>query len=140
MLFRSLELLTHGQQVSVMAQRYIPEISTMGDKRILLINGEPVAHALARIPAPGELRGNLAAGASGKVVAITDRDRWLCAQIAPVLQAKGLYFVGIDIIGDYLTEINVTSPTCIREISAETGLDIAGDYLRCLGTLKGMMS
>ena len=127
-----LEVLTQGQQVSIMAQQYIPEISTLGDKRILLINGEPVPYALARIPSAGELRGNLAAGARGEVVEITERDRWLCAQIAPTLKAKGLYFVGIDVIGDYLTEINVTSPTCIREIAAETGLDIAGDYLRCL--------
>jgi glutathione synthase len=131
-----LEVLTHGQQVSIMAQRYIPEISTKGDKRILLINGEPVPCALARIPAPGELRGNLAAGARGEVVEITERDRWICTQIAPTLKAKGLYFVGIDVIGDYLTEINVTSPTCIREISAVTGLDIAGDYLRCLAAIK----
>lgn len=131
-----LEVLTHGGHVSIMAQQYIPEISTLGDKRILLINGEPVPYALARIPAPGELRGNLAAGARGDVVAITDRDRWICAQIAPTLQAKGLYFVGIDVIGDYLTEINVTSPTCIREISALSGLDIAGDYLRCLASLR----
>jgi glutathione synthase len=131
-----LEVLTHGQCVSIMAQQYIPEISTLGDKRILLINGEPVTYALARIPALGELRGNLAAGARGEVVEITDRDRWICAQIAPTLQAKGLYFVGIDVIGDYLTEINVTSPTCIREINAITGLDIAGDYLRCLASIK----
>ena len=130
-----LEVLTGGQCVTIMAQQYIPEISTLGDKRILLINGEPVPFALARIPAPGELRGNLAAGAKGKVVPLTDRDRWLCAEIAPMLRAKGLYFVGVDVIGDYLTEINVTSPTCIREIAAETGLDIAGDYLRCLGSL-----
>ena len=131
-----LEVLTHGQTVSIMAQKYIPEISTLGDKRILLIYGEPVSFAFARIPSPGELRGNLAAGAQGKVVAITDRDRWLCAQIAPTLKAKGLYFVGIDVIGDYLTEINVTSPTCIQEIAAETELDIAGDYLRLLTGLK----
>jgi glutathione synthase len=130
-----LEVLTHGQTVSIMAQNYIPEISTLGDKRILLINGEPVPFALARIPAPGELRGNLAAGALGKVVPITDRDRWICAEIAPTLKAKGLYFVGIDVIGDYLTEINVTSPTCIREIAGETGLDIAADYLNCLATV-----
>lgn len=130
-----LEVLTQGEQVSIMAQQYIPEISTLGDKRILLINGEPVPFALARIPLPGELRGNLAAGAKGKVVPITKRDRWLCAEIAPVLTAKGLYFVGIDVIGDYLTEINVTSPTCIREIAAETGLDIAGDYMQSLAKL-----
>lgn len=131
-----LEVLTHGEQISVMAQQYIPEISTHGDKRIILINGEPVPYALARIPAKGELRGNLAAGASGKVVPITERDRWICQQIAPSLIAKGLYFVGIDVIGDYLTEINVTSPTCICEISAETGLDIADDYLQVLADLS----
>jgi glutathione synthase len=128
-----LEVLTHGGRVSILAQHYIPEITTLGDKRILLIDGEPVSHALARIPAVGELRGNLAAGARGEVVPITARDRWLCAQIAPTLKEKGLYFVGIDVIGDYLTEINVTSPTCIREIEAATGLDIAGDYLKRLG-------
>ena len=127
-----LEVLTHSQCVTIMAQKYIPEISELGDKRILLIDGKPVPYALARIPKPGELRGNLAAGAQGKVVAITERDRWICSELASTLQAKGLYFVGIDVIGDYLTEINVTSPTCIREIAAETGLDIAGDYLRCL--------
>lgn len=120
---------------NIMAQSYIPEISTTGDKRILLINGEPVPFALARIPAKGELRGNLAAGAVGKVVPITDRDRWICEQIAPALKAKGLYFVGIDVIGDYLTEINVTSPTCAREIRAEAGLDITGGYLRFLENL-----
>lgn len=130
-----LEELTQGQTKTIMAQQYIPEISTLGDKRILLINGEPVPYALARVPPQGELRGNLAAGAEGKVVAINDRDRWICSQIASTLKSKGLYFVGIDVIGDYLTEVNVTSPTCIREISAETGLDIAGDYLRFLATL-----
>lgn len=131
-----LEVLTKGQSLTIMAQQYIPQIATLGDKRILLINGEPIPYALARIPAKGELRGNLAAGATGTVVAITDRDRWICEQIAPVLKTKGLYFVGIDVIGDYLTEINVTSPTCAREISAETGLDITGDYLRCLAGLR----
>ena len=131
-----LEVLTHGQSVSIMAQRYIPDIRTLGDKRILLIHGEPVPYALARIPAPGELRGNLAAGARGEVVAINERDRWICNELATTLKAMGLYFVGIDVIGDYLTEINVTSPTCIREIAAETGLDIAGDYLQALSKLK----
>jgi glutathione synthase len=128
-----LEMLTHNEHVMVMAQQYIPDIQATGDKRILVINGEPVPHALARIPAKGELRGNLAAGAVGKVVPISSRDRWICNEIAPTLKAKGLYFVGIDVIGDYLTEINVTSPTCIREINVDTGLDIAGDYLRFLG-------
>ncbi|KTD16695.1 glutathione synthase [Legionella jordanis] len=130
-----LEVLTKGQKVSIMAQKYIPEIKTAGDKRILLINGEPVSHALARIPAKGELRGNLAAGARGEVIAINERDRWICQQIGPTFKERGLYFVGIDVIGDYLTEINVTSPTCLQEIAKETGLDIAGEYLRCLQSL-----
>lgn len=127
-----LEVLTSGETVSIMAQRYIPDIHTLGDKRILLINGEPVPYALARVPAKGEFRGNLAAGGHGHVVAITERDRFIASELAPTLKNKGLYFVGIDVIGDYLTEINVTSPTCIREISKETTLDIAGDYLRAL--------
>ncbi len=130
-----LEILTKNQSVPIMAQCYIPEIQTMGDKRILVINGEPVPYALARIPAEGELRGNLAAGARGEVVPITERDKWICQQIAPTLKAKGLYFVGIDVIGDYLTEINVTSPTCLSEITTATGLDVAGDFLKTLETL-----
>lgn len=131
-----LEVLTKGQNISIMAQRYIPEIASLGDKRILIVNGKPVPFALARIPAAGELRGNLAAGARGKVVPITARDQWLCEQIAPALMARGLYFVGIDVIGDYLTEINVTSPTCLREISDESGLDIAGDFLLGLERIR----
>ena len=127
-----LELLTDKEQITIMAQRYIPEIHTTGDKRILVLHGEPVPFGLARIPAQGETRGNLAAGGHGQVVPITARDRWLCEQIAPTLKAKGLSFVGIDVIGDYLTEINVTSPTCVREIMHETQLDITGDYLQRL--------
>jgi len=111
-----------------MAQRFIPEI-TQGDKRILLIDGEPVPYALARIPASGELRGNLAAGGTGVGVELTERDRWICAQVAPKLREMGLIFVGIDVIGDYLTEINVTSPTCIRELNTLYGLDIAGQLM-----------
>ena len=130
-----LETMTQYNSRYVMAQKYLPEIKD-GDKRILMINGVAIPYALARIPAKGELRGNLAAGATGKVVAITARDKWICEKIAPTLKAKGLYFVGIDVIGDYLTEINVTSPTCLREISTETGLDIAGDYLRCLEQIR----
>lgn len=130
-----LELLTHNETVYIMAQQYIPDILTQGDKRILLIHGEPIPYALARIPGPGESRGNLAAGAHSKVVELTDRDRWICAVLAPTLKEKGLHFVGIDVIGDYLTEINVTSPTCIREIESETQLDIAGAYLQCLARL-----
>jgi len=131
-----LEMMTQGGTVTVMAQLYIPAISTLGDKRILLIHGEPVPYALARIPKAQELRGNLAAGALGKVVPINERDRWICKTIAPTLKSKGLYFVGIDVIGDYLTEINVTSPTCIQEIAKETNLDIAGDYLKALAHQK----
>lgn len=120
-----IETLTlHGTR-QIMAQKYIPEIDD-GDKRILLIDGEPVPYALARIPASGETRGNLAAGGTGVAVELTDRDRWICEQVAPVLREKGLVFTGLDVIGDYLTEINVTSPTCIRELDAAQNLDIAG--------------
>lgn len=130
-----LEVLTQSQSSMIMAQVYIPDIAVTGDKRILVINGKPVSYALARIPAPGELRGNLAAGAEGKVVEINDRDRWICEQVGPTLVKKGLYFVGLDVIGSYLTEINVTSPTCLREIEAATGLDIAGEFLNELEQL-----
>ena len=123
-----LETLTDLGQIQIMAQRYIPEI-THGDTRILLINGEPVPYGLARIPAAGETRGNLAAGGSGIGRPLTERDLWICDQVGPALIDRGLYFVGIDVIGDYLTEINVTCPTCIRELDKAFGLDIAGDYL-----------
>ena len=130
-----LETLTeHGQRFA-MAQRFIPEISA-GDKRILMIDGEPVPYALARIPTPGETRGNLAAGGSGEGVELSARDRWICAQVGPALRAKGLHFVGLDVIGDYLTEINITSPTCIRELDALYDLDIAGQLLDCLATKR----
>lgn len=110
-----LETLTnHGQQ-QIMAQAYLPAIKD-GDKRILMINGEPVPYCLARIPAAGETRGNLAAGGRGEARPLTERDRWIAAQVGPTLREKGLLFVGLDVIGDFLTEINVTSPTCIREI------------------------
>lgn len=127
-----LEVLTNGQTTTIMAQQFIPDIYKTGDKRIILIDGEPIPYALARIPAKGELRGNLAAGAKGEVVEISQRDRYICQQLKPTLQKMGLFFVGLDVIGDYLTEINVTSPTCITEIAAETGLDIAGNYLSFL--------
>lgn len=130
-----LEMLTQTNTVSVMAQTYIPQIALTGDKRILLIDGQPVPYALARIPAKGELRGNLAAGATGKVVELTARDRWICEQVGPALKAKGLYFVGLDVIGDYLTEINVTSPTCIREIDEAKGLNIGADLMMALEAL-----
>jgi glutathione synthase len=120
-----LETITDNGRQSAMAQRYIPEISA-GDKRILMIDGEPFPHALARIPAAGESRGNLAAGGTGVGVDLDERDRWICSQVGPTLREQGLLFVGLDVIGDYLTEINVTSPTCIRELDAQYGSDIAG--------------
>lgn len=120
-------LTAHGQRYA-MAQRFIPEISA-GDKRILLIDGEAVPYALARVPAEGETRGNLAAGGRGVGVELSERDRWICAQVAPRLKAMGLMFVGLDVIGDYLTEVNVTSPTCIRELDALYGLDIAAQLM-----------
>jgi glutathione synthase len=117
----------HGKQ-SVMAQKYLPQIAD-GDKRILLIDGEPVPYALARIPAAGETRGNLAAGGRAEGRPLTERDRWICSQVGAKLREKGLIFVGLDVIGDYLTEINVTSPTCIRELDTQFGLNIAGDLM-----------
>lgn len=123
-----IETLTQLGTRHIMAQRYLPEIRD-GDKRILMVGGEPVPYALARVPAPGETRGNLAAGGSGKGVALSERDRWIAAQVGPVLREKGLGFVGLDVIGDYLTEINVTSPTCVRELDALYGLDIAGRFM-----------
>ncbi|WP_151670234.1 glutathione synthase [Nitrincola schmidtii] len=118
-----IETLTqHGTQMC-MVQKYLPEIS-LGDKRILMINGEPVPYALARIPSAGETRGNLAAGGRGEGQPLSDRDRWICEQVGPRLREQGLLFVGLDVIGDYLTEVNVTSPTCIRELDNQFGLDI----------------
>ncbi|MGB1756023.1 MAG: glutathione synthase, partial [Pseudomonadales bacterium] len=131
-----IETLTELGTRKIMAQRFIPEIKD-GDTRILLINGEPVPYGLARIPSAGETRGNLAAGGSGVARPLTDRDRWICDEVGPVLREKGLLFVGIDVIGDYLTEINVTCPTCIRELDTSQGLDIAGNYLDHLETEIG---
>ena len=126
-----IETLTSLQTRYIMVQKFISEISA-GDKRILLINGEPVDFALARVPLAGETRGNLAAGGTGKGVELSDRDRWICEQVAPTLREKGLIFVGLDVIGDYLTEINVTSPTCIRELDKIYDLDIAGMLMDCI--------
>lgn len=118
-----LETLTaHGTQ-QIMAQAYLPAIKD-GDKRILMIDGEPVPYCLARIPASGETRGNLAAGGRGEARELTERDRWIAAQVGPTLREKGLLFVGLDVIGEHLTEINVTSPTCIREIDNAFGTRI----------------
>jgi glutathione synthase len=126
-----IETLTqHGSRYA-MAQKFIPEIRE-GDKRILVVNGEPIPFCLARIPASGETRGNLAAGGRGEARALTESDRRIAEAVAPVLKAKGLYFVGLDVIGDKLTEINVTSPTCIREIEAAFDINISGKMMDCI--------
>jgi glutathione synthase len=131
-----LETLTGHGTTTIMAQRYIPEIVD-GDKRILMIEGEPVPYALARIPAVGETRGNLAAGGTGEARPLTERDRWICAQVGPALRERGLVFVGLDVIGEYLTEINVTSPTCIREIDTAFGTDIGAQLMERLAARLG---
>lgn len=127
-----LETLTRNGQQTIMGQVYLPDI-TSGDKRILMINGEAVPYALARIPLAGESRGNLAAGGSGRVQPLSERDQWIADQVGPDLRRRGLFFVGLDVIGDYLTEINVTSPTCLREIESETSLGIAN---RLMGSIE----
>ena len=108
-----------------LAQRFIPGIKD-GDKRVLLVDGVPVDYVLARIPQGDEFRGNLAAGGRGEGRPISERDRWIAAQVAPEMKRRGMLFVGLDVIGDYLTEVNVTSPTCVRELDAQFGLNIAG--------------
>ena len=130
------ETITGLEQHYVMAQTYLAEIA-QGDKRILMINGEPIPYALARIPAAGETRGNLAVGGKGVGVELSERDYWICEQVAPVLREKGLIFTGLDVIGDYLTEINVTSPTCIRELDALYNLNISAklmDFIEAHGS------
>lgn len=119
-----LETITHYNQEFIMAQKYLPEIKD-GDKRLLMVNGEPVPYTLARIPAQGETRGNLAAGGLAEGRELTDRDRWIAEQVGPTLKEKGLVFVGLDIIGDYLTEINVTSPTCVQELDRQFNINIS---------------
>jgi glutathione synthase len=126
-----LETITLKDSQLIMVQQYIPEIA-QGDKRILMVNGEPVPYALARIPGEGDFRGNLAKGGTGKGVPLSDRDYWICEQVAPELKRRGILFAGLDVIGDWLTEINVTSPTCIRELDAQFGLNIAGDMFDVL--------
>lgn len=123
-----IETLTRDETRFIMGQMYIPAISE-GDKRILLIDGEPVEFALARVPMAGETRGNLAAGGTGRGVELSKRDRWLCEQVGPRLKQMGLLFAGLDVIGDYLTEVNVTSPTCIRELETIYNIDIAGRFI-----------
>lgn len=126
-----IETLTEYGQRYAMAQAFIPEISN-GDKRIILIDGEPIPYALARIPAKGETRGNLAAGGTGVGQELSERDYWLCEQVGPTLRDKGLIFVGLDVIGDYLTEINVTSPTGVRELDRTFGLNICDKLMETI--------
>lgn len=128
------EVLTRNGEQHIMAQVYIPEIVD-GDKRILMINGEPVPYALARLPKDGALRGNLAAGGTGVGRELTDRDRFICDAVGPWLKAHQIYFAGIDVIGPYLTEVNVTSPTCVRELDKIYNLNISGQLFDVLEAL-----
>ena len=126
-----IETVTHYGRRTIMAQRYLPEIRD-GDKRVLLIGGKPVPWCLARIPKPGETRGNLAAGAKGVARKLTQRDREIAAAVGPVVAKEGLLLVGLDVIGEHLTEVNVTSPTCFQEIAEQSGFDVAGMMLDAL--------
>ena len=126
-----IETITNHGANYTMVQRFIPEISA-GDKRILMVDGEPVPYALARIPTKGENRGNLAAGGRGEGIPLSDRDYEIAREVAPLLKEKGLLFVGLDVIGDWLTEINVTSPTCIRELDRQYDLNIAGELMNAI--------
>jgi glutathione synthase len=126
-----IETLTQEGQRTIMAQRYIPEI-VKGDKRVLIIDGEPVPYSLARVPGTGDARGNLARGATGIAQPLTARDREIARALGPKLKAQGLILVGLDIIGDYLTEINVTSPTCMQEIQQQTGFNAAAMMIEAL--------
>lgn len=123
-------LTDHGKNLMI-AQKYIPEVR-QGDKRIILIDGKPVPYALARLPLPHEERANLHVGGEAKAVPLSKRDLFICERLRPVLQQRGLFFVGIDIIGDYLTEINITSPTCVRQLDRLCGLNISAEFLDCL--------
>jgi glutathione synthase len=129
-----LETLTQHGQRTIMAQRFIPDIAK-GDKRVLVIDGRPVPFALARIPQPGESRGNLAAGGTGVAQPLSPRDREIAETLGPQLKAQGLLLVGLDVIGDFLTEVNVTSPTCMREISDQTGFNVAAMMIDALEAL-----
>jgi glutathione synthase len=131
-----LETIVQGGRHLALVQRYVPEI-VHGDKRILLIDGEPVDYCLARIPQGGDFRGNLAVGGRGEGRPLSERDRWIAAQAGPELKRRGMIFVGLDVIGDYLTEVNVTSPTCIRELDAQFGLNIAGTLFDAIEARRG---
>lgn len=129
-----LEMLSRNGQETIMAQRYIPEI-VKGDKRILIINGKPVPYCLARIPLAGETRGNLAAGGRGVAQPLSERDWEIANTLAPVLRERGLFLVGLDVIGDYLTEVNVTSPTCFVEITQQTDFNVAHFFVEQLESI-----
>jgi len=126
-----LETLSPNESRLVMAQEYRPEIVD-GDRRVLVLHGKPISHVLARIPSQGETRGNLAAGGRGVAMPISDREREIAETVGPTLRERGLLFVGLDVIGGHLTEINVTSPTCVREIDAQTGTTIGHDFFKAL--------
>ncbi len=126
-----IETITHNQSRTIMAQKFISEI-TKGDKRVLLIDGQPIPYSLSRIPQDGEIRGNLAAGGTGVAMPLTDRENEIANSVGPSLSRQGLFIVGLDIIGSYLTEINVTSPTCMQEISNQTNCDVATEVISAL--------
>ncbi|MFT7267784.1 MAG: glutathione synthase [Porticoccus sp.] len=126
-----IETLTDNGRKTIMAQKFIPEIK-LGDKRILMIEGEPVPYCLARIPPEGDIRGNLAVGGKGVVQPLSENDLWIASQVGPVLKEKGILFAGLDVIGSYLTEINITSPTCAREIDREQHTDIGAQLLAAI--------
>ncbi|NOL52452.1 glutathione synthase [Pelistega suis] len=131
-----LEMLSRNGQETIMAQRYIPDI-VKGDKRILIINGKPVPYCLARIPLAGETRGNLAAGGRGVAQPLSERDWEIANTLAPILKERGLFLVGLDVIGDYLTEVNVTSPTCFVEITQQTDFHVANFFVEQLESVLG---
>lgn len=130
-----LETMLNFGKHTIMAQKFIPEINK-GDKRILMVDGQAIPFTLARIPAQGETRGNIAAGGTGVAMPITKRESWIAKQVGPRLKEMGILFAGLDVIGDYLTEINITSPTCIREIDKQFNLDIAGQLMDCIEKIK----
>lgn len=132
----TLEMLTELETLPIMAQRYLPEIKE-GDKRVLIVDGEVVDFSLARIPSQGETRGNLAVGGRGVAMPLTEQERYVAQMVAPIVKEKGLMFVGLDLIGGRITEINVTSPTCVREIDDQCGTDIATDFIKAIEARLG---
>jgi glutathione synthase len=132
-----IETLTLEGKRTIMVQKYIPEI-VKGDKRVLVIGGKPVPFSLARIPQAGEVRGNLAAGGTGVAQPLSARDRQIAETLGPILADRGLLLVGLDVIGDFLTEVNVTSPTCFQEITDQTGFDVAAMFIDAVEQATGL--